>query len=251
MYAPLDTYGQQPEVVTPLGGGEPGARVWQPPLQPDPFVEVHNFEVKIPVRKVGIKWLPNASDLQNWTMRWDPDFHGVYLGVTTQSILIRAGAEGATRAIAEALVLRKLLRILQLLEEQYGCEFAYPEFRAAKAADFAPDYRPGRTKVGVVGSPLTKGMGFASGELAVVDKTPEPSTIHPRDPNDADRIVEIARNAEAAAQAAPAISQDIRDLTAAQRQFVDLLATTLQRVLAPPAPAAPSPPRDPADPSIG
>lgn len=62
----------------------------------EPRVEVHNFEVKIPVVELGIEWLPNAADMQNWTRRWDPNFHGVYLEVTTEHILLRAGAEAPT-----------------------------------------------------------------------------------------------------------------------------------------------------------
>lgn len=156
----------------------------------EPRVEVHNFEVKVPVKKLGIAWLPNAAEMQNWTRRWDPDFHGVYLEVTTQHILLKAAAEGADRAIAEGLCLRRLLRVMELLERQYGCELGRPEFRCI--------YAPGRTKIGVMDHPLAKGLQAHRGRLADVDGTPEPGTLHPHDPADADRVVHIARNSEEA-----------------------------------------------------
>lgn len=153
---------------------------------PEPRVEVHNFEVKVPVARVGISWLPSAADMQNWQRRWDPDFHGVYLEVTTKHILLKAAAEGPDRATAEALCLRRVMRVLDLLERHYGCELGRPEFRCI--------YAPGRTKIGVVGHPLTEGSGYQRGELATIDSTPEPGTIHPSDPRDADTLVRWARN---------------------------------------------------------
>lgn len=155
-------------------------------LPPEPRVEVHNFEVKVPVAKLGISWLPSAADMQNWQRRWDPDFHGVYLEVTTRHILLKAAAEGPDRATAEALCLRRVMRVLDLLERHYGCELGRPEFRCI--------YAPGRTKIGVVGHPLTEGSGYQRGELATIDSTPEPGTIHPNDPRDADTLVRWARN---------------------------------------------------------
>lgn len=152
-----------------------------------PRVEVHNFEVKLPIKRLGIAWLPSAADMQNWTRRWDPDFHGVYLEVTTQHLLLRAGAEGADREEAEGRCLRRLFRVMELLEVHYGCELGRPVFKG---------YGPGKAKVGVLGSPLSAGKGYEVGRLATIDSTPEPGTIHPNDPADADRIVQLARNVE-------------------------------------------------------
>ncbi len=164
----------------------PGRHNGEPP---EPRVEVHNFEVKVPVQKLGIEWLPNAAKMQNWTRKWDPGFHGVYLEVTTKHILLRAAAEAPTRAMAEGLCLRKLLRVMALLEKHYGCELGRPEFRLV--------YAPGKTKVGVIGHPLSRDKGYEKGKLATIDSTPKPGTIHPTDdPNDADRIVHMARRSE-------------------------------------------------------
>jgi DNA-binding transcriptional ArsR family regulator len=152
-----------------------------------PRVEVHNFQVKLPIRRLGIQWLPNAAAMQNWQRRWDPDFHGVYLEVTPRHVLLRTGAEGADREEAEGRTLRRLFRVMQLLESHYACEFGPPEFQF---------YGPGKGKVGVLGSPLAKGLPYQVGQLAMVDSTPEPGTVHPADPADADRIVQLARNVE-------------------------------------------------------
>lgn len=153
-----------------------------------PRVEVHNFEVKVPVRKGEIEWLPRAAELNNWTRKWDPHFHGVYLEVTTQHILLRAKAEGESLAKAEGACLRRLVRIIELLEDTYRLELGVPRLRCT--------YRAGRAKAGVVGSELAEGLAYQEGELGVVDSTPEPGTIHPKDPADVDRIVGIGRSVE-------------------------------------------------------
>lgn len=217
---------------TPLTEGSAGAGApvkGQPlhrALPPEPRVEVHNFEVKVAVQKLGISWLPSAAEMQNWTRRWDPDFHGVYLEVTTRHILLRAAAEAADRATAEALCLRRVMRVLDLLERHYGCELGRPEFRCV--------YAPGRTKIGVVGHPLTEGKGFERGELATIDSTPEPGTIHPHDPRDADRIVRMARNSEEAALL-------LRGLADQQTRFYANLNRLIEGLVAGRAPG-PAPP---------
>ncbi len=160
------------------------------PRAREPRVEVHNFEVKIPVEGDQAKlWLPETAELNNWTRRWDPNFHGVFLEATTQHLLLRAGAEAHTVEIAEALTLRKLVKAIRLLEDAYQLDLGVPEFRHT--------YTPGRAKVGVTEHPLAQGRGYERGELATIDSTPEPDTIHPTDdPADADRIVQMARRAE-------------------------------------------------------
>jgi hypothetical protein len=156
----------------------------------EPEVEVHNFEVKIPIESGQQKlWLPETAELNNWTRRWDENFHGVFLETTSQHLLLRAGAEADSVEVAEGLVLRKLAKAIELLEDQYGLELGTPEFRCT--------YEAGKAKVGVQGHPLTEGRGYDEGELATIDDTPQPDTIHPTDdPADADRIVEMGRRAE-------------------------------------------------------
>lgn len=190
----------------------------------EPRVEVHNFEVKVPVKKLGIAWLPNAAAMQNWTRRWDPDFHGVYLEVTTQHILLKAAGEGPDRATAEGLCLRRLFRVMELLERHYGCELGRPEFRAV--------YAPGRTKIGVVDHPLARCLPAQRGRLADVDGTPEPGTMHPHDPSDADRVVQIARNSEESVFL-------LRGLAEQQTAFLAGLARLLQPETVKTAPAPP------------
>lgn len=90
---------------------------------------MHNFEVKVPVEEMGIKWLPNEAEMENWTRKWDPDFHGVYLEVTTEHILLRASAEGPDRATAEGKCLRQVVRVMELLEDHYGCRLGRPDLR--------------------------------------------------------------------------------------------------------------------------
>lgn len=189
-----------------------------------PRVEVHGFEVKVPVKRMGIAWLPSAAEMQNWTRRWDPDFHGVYLEVTTQHILLRAGAEGADREEAEGRCLRRLMRVMELLESHYGCELGRPEFRG---------YGLGKAKVGVLGSGLAV-KGYEVGRLASIDSTPEPGTIHPNDPADADRIVQLARNVE-----------DIKALVEHMARLEVRVAEAVLVALGQAPPAAPRPPSSP------
>jgi len=176
----------------PPGQGDPinEPPVHNAPPERGPRVEVHNFEVKIPVEGDQAKlWLPETAELNNWTRRWDENFHGVFLEATSQHLLLRAGAEANSVEVAEGLVLRKLVKAIELLEDQYGLELGTPEFRCT--------YEPGKAKVGVTEHPLAEDRGYDEGELATIDDTPEPDTIHPTDdPADADRIVQMARRAE-------------------------------------------------------
>jgi DNA-binding transcriptional ArsR family regulator len=199
-----------------------------------PRVEVHNFEVKIPVKAMGISWLPDAAKLNNWTRQYDPDFHGVYLEVTTKHILLRAGAEGATREIAEALALRKVVRVQQLLETQYGCDLGPPQMRLV--------YAPGRTKVGAIGLGFTKGLPAQKGELADIDATPEDGTVHPHDPNDADAIVNIARNSADTRELAQALALSVMSLNDAVKHLADVEGEILKGLSG--RPSGPPPPPD-------
>jgi hypothetical protein len=146
---------------------------------------VHNFEVKIPIEGDQAKpWLPNGAELNNWTRRWDENFHGVFLEAITRHLLLRAGAEARSVEVAEGLVLRKLVKAIKLLEDPYGLELGTPEFRCT--------YEPGKGKVGVTGHPLTEGRGYDEGGLSTIDNTPEPDTFHPTDdPTDADHVVAV------------------------------------------------------------
>ena len=197
-----------------------------------PRVEVHNFEVKIPVKRMGISWLPDAAKLNNWTRQYDPDFHGVYLEVTTQHILLRAGAEGATREIAEALALRKVIRVQQLLESQYGCDLGPPQMRLV--------YAPGKTKIGAIGLGFTKGLGAQKGELADIDSTPEDGTVHPHDPNDADAIVNLARNSAETRELVQALALSQMSLNDAVKHLADVEGELLKAAVG--RPVGPVPP---------
>jgi len=127
--------GQADDVNEPAVHNAPAER------EAEPRVEVHNFEVKIPIESGQQKlWLPNEAELNNWTRRWDENFHGVFLEATTQHLLLRAAAETRSIEIAEGLVLRKLVKAIELLEDQYGLELGTPEFRCT--------YEPGKGKVG-------------------------------------------------------------------------------------------------------
>ena len=142
------------------------------------------IEVKIPIEDDQAKlWLPNEAELNNWTRRWDENVHGVFLEATTRHLL-RAGAEARSVEIAEGLVLRKLVKAIELLEDAYGLELGAPEFRCT--------YEPGKGKVGVTGHPLAEGRGHDEGGLATIDDTPEPDTIHATDdPADVDHVVAV------------------------------------------------------------
>lgn len=216
----------------PSPGGEGAVR-----SERGPRVEVHNFEVKIPVKRIGISWLPDAAKLNNWTRQYDPDFHGTYLEVTTQHILLRAGAEGATREIAEALALRKLIRVQQLLESSYGCDLGPPQMRLV--------YAPGKTKIGAIGLGFTKNLGSQKGELADIDSTPEPGTVHPHDPNDADAIVNIARNSAETRELVQALALSQMSLNDAVKHLADVEGELLKAAMGrPQAPAPPDERRD-------
>jgi len=172
--------------------------------QPAPRVEVHNFRARCSIKSGSIEWMPRAAELNNFLRKWDSNFHGAYLEVIEvqgqqRTAIIAVRSEAASHKEAEAECVLKVLRVCKLLEQQYGLSLSLPEI--------ARDYGPGKAKAGVLGSPLTTGLAPQVGQLALVDRTPEPGTLHPRDPTDADRVVQLARNVE-----------DVRTLCAAMAE---------------------------------
>jgi hypothetical protein len=81
------------------------------------------------------------------------------------------------------------VKAIELLQDAYQLDLGVPELRCT--------YEPGKGKVDLTDHPLAKGRGYDEGDVATIDDTPEPDTIHPTEaPADADRIVEMGRRAE-------------------------------------------------------
>lgn len=186
-------------------------------------VEVHNFRVRFPIKRMSIAYLPQVAKMNNWVRKYDTNFHGVFLEATPKHIILAAKGTGPDLRTARALCLADLIRVQQLLETAYGCELGPPDFQEI--------YAPGRTKVGVQGLPLAKGLPYQKGKLATIDDTPEEGTIHPVDPNDADRIVSMARRVEDTHELVQGLSLQAISLGQALEVLVKL--TTPPAALAP------------------
>jgi hypothetical protein len=133
-------------------------------------VEVHNFEVKVPVEGEQQKlWPPGEAELNNRTRRWDSNVHGVFLEATPQHLLLRAGAEAPSVELAEALVLGKLVRAIELLEDAYELELGTPAFRCTcEPSEDTGDVPTEALDLALVGHLLVDELGVVD-DLAAVE----------------------------------------------------------------------------------
>jgi len=164
-----------PSEGVPSGPPGQGDEVNEPavhdaPPHREPRVEVHNFEVKVPVEGEQQKlWPPGEAELNNRTRRWDSNVHGVFLEATPQHLLLRAGAEAPSVELAEALVLGKLVRAIELLEDAYELELGTPAFRCTcEPSEDTGDVPTEALDLALVGHLLVDELGVVD-DLAAVE----------------------------------------------------------------------------------
>ena len=148
----------------------------------NPQVEIHGYCYKSVLKgeRGSIPTSLKPQKMKHWT-KYHGMFMGCYIAITTKSVRIFPKERGKNLQEAKEKAEERAKKVLGILIHKYGWEFE-PKLTISDETRGA--------KIGVINLPEAKLLKSPSeGKLASVDDSPEPNTVHVKDPSLADQLV--------------------------------------------------------------
>lgn len=178
-------------------------------------VTLHNLQVAFPIINRGsIPGDAQFTQMTNW-VKYTGTLYKISYEITTKHIFIWPRVKGKTIKECKAAAVKVIRNIYDLFKNTYG-------WKLKDCCEVNID----NCKWGIVNVADVKNMLPHTGKSAVLDRTPEENTIHPRDIKDVDSVVDgynsfhrIKRDLEHLIS----LEQEIRDLNQGVRDLVNAL----------------------------